>query len=162
MNKQTYLRLFAVAVMCGCFPGPMFAQASGDYKPIHRSLFLSSELDRNPFCPIGWVKPGQVTAAPTTEATEVVADLRPEDYILTATLLGRPPMVVINGREYAEGDFLLLAPGGQKSKVQVQQVLDGKAILRFMNKEYAILLQRRGEQTIKKLGADGLPLPPKP
>lgn len=158
MNKNTFFRFVFIGAAGVMWAGTVFAQTATGYKPLHRSLFAAVELERNPFWPVGW-KPTAAPSTPTAPATETLeVVIHPEDYALTAILLGRPPMAVINNREYAEGDFILIMPGGQKSKVQLEQVLDGKVILRYMNKEYTVILQRK--ESIKKLAPDQSPTPP--
>jgi len=160
MKKSAIISLVAVVFGVVC-SSPLSAQGGAGYKPIHHSLFLSSERDRNPFWPVGWVKQAPVSATPIAGPVES-AVLRTEDYALTAILLGRPALAVINGREYAEGDFIILRPGAPKSKVQVFEVRDGQVTLRFMSKDYTIFLKRKGEEKMKKEGIipQETPLPP--
>ena len=140
MNKNllsaTLLMLFVLLV------SKTGAAESETFKLKRRSTFKLQESARNPFWPIGWTKPTAV--APTVTGTPVVevAELHPQDFQLTAILLGTPAMVVINGKEYVEGDFLKM-PGG--AKVQLARVLDGQVILRFGGKNYPIILQRKGD-----------------
>jgi len=137
------------AITAVCFLGSQgWSQEAGGFKLKHRSTFTVQDTERNPFWPVGWVK----TAAPTAVSETVqVAEIRPEDFELTAILLGTPALAVINGREYSEGDFIVLKGAGPAAKVQIVQVMDGRITLRYMGKDYSILLHRKGEETgIKK------------
>ena len=95
------------------------AAQSGTFKLKRRSSYTAQDSDRNPFWPVGWVKPVIAPAIPNAPAPVEVIELHPDDYKLTSILLGTPPIVVINGKEYAEGDFLKNKGGGPK--VQLAQ-----------------------------------------
>ena len=143
MNKSIAVAVIASALVLQ--GRPSWSQETAGFKLKHRSSFTLQDTDRNPFWPVGWVKPtGAVSTTDVTETVQV-AEIRPEDFELTAILLGVPPLAVINGREYAEGDFIRVKGSGQKTKVQVAQVADGRVVLRYMNKNYTVLLHRIGE-----------------
>jgi len=141
MNKN--LLLPALLVCLGFLTPRIGVAQSAGFKLKHHSSYTLQTADRNPFWPVGWVKPTTPQAVPGTAAIEVI-ELHPEDFELTAILLGTPPIVVINGKEYAEGDFLKIKGGG--AKVQLAQVMDGQVILRFMGKNYPVVLHRKGEE----------------
>jgi len=153
MNKNIVLAAVALAV--GLMNFTARSQDTKGFKLKNRSAFTLQEPERNPFWPIGWVKTATTTA--NTNETVQVAEIRPEDFTLSAILLGTPPMAVINGKEYAEGEFIVFKVGGPKTKVLVAQVMDGKVILRYMNRDYTVILHRKGEESVNKKAA---PTPP--
>lgn len=145
MNKNLIFTALLVSISL-LTPRTGSAQAAV-FKLKHRSSYSVQDSDRNPFWPVGWVKPVAGPAVVGVPVVEVVA-LHPEDFELTAILLGTPPIVVINGREYAEGDFLKSKAG---ARVQLAKVMDGQAILQYLGKNYPIILHRKGEeQGLKK------------
>ncbi|MEI8340733.1 MAG: hypothetical protein WCH43_04245 [Verrucomicrobiota bacterium] len=156
MNKSIVLAVGAVAAVF--LSGQAWSQDVKAFKLKHRSSFTLQDTERNPFWPVGWVK-----TAPTAVASNdnvQVSEIRAEDFELTAILLGTPPMAVINGKEYAEGEYIIIRGGGPKTKVLVAQVLDGRVVLRYMNRDYPVALRRRGEETgIKKAQPSPTPTP---
>jgi len=148
--------LAAVAIVAGFMGCQGWSQESSVFKLKHRSLFTLQDTERDPFWPVGWVKTKTVT---TVNETVQAAEIRPEDFELTAILLGSPPLAVINGREYGEGSFIILKGSGQKTKVQVTQVMDGQVVLRYMGKDYQITLHRKGDEVgIKKVQPSSTPM----
>jgi hypothetical protein len=147
MKKSIVLAAVTATALLSC---QAWSQESGGFKLKHRSSFTLQDAERNPFWPVGWVK--TVATATSTNENVQAAELRPEDFEVTAVLLGTPALAVVNGREYAEGDFITLRGSGQKTKVQIAQVMDGQVVLRYMGKDYPIILHRKGEEIgIKKV-----------
>lgn len=140
MNKNLLLATFSIASVL--LISRTEAAEADVFKLKHRSTFTLQESARNPFWPIGWTKPAAAAPTATGEPVVEAIELHSQDFQLTAILLGTPPMVVINGREYVEGDFLKVSGG---AKVQLARVLDGQVILRSMGKDYPIILRRKGE-----------------
>lgn len=137
MSTKITIRCFAVlTIFCLAAIPARAQQQEGVYKLQHRSMFFASDADHNPFWPIGWAK--STTVSDTIE----VADIRPEDFKVTSILLGNLPQAVINGRGYAERDFIVLQLGGQKVKVQVARIEDGQVILLYLNREYKIPMRQ--------------------
>jgi hypothetical protein len=105
----------------------------------HKSVFMATASDHNPFWPIGWVK---------TEAASANADAPPpmmphaEDFTVTTILLNSPPMAVINGKEMEEGEIVAFPIGGQQVTVQLMAVQDGRVILRWQNQNIVVALHR--------------------
>ena len=97
------------------------------------SSFTATEGLQNPFLPIGWAG-GPVVAAPVAMA------INPGMFKITSILLGNPSLVVINGREYEEGEEVHL-PGGATGVV-VGRIRDGEVVLRQGKAEVAVTLDR--------------------
>lgn len=98
----------------------------GDFALKSRSTFSvtgdAATATRNPFLPIGYVRP----AGPVK--VEAVADVRPEQFIVTSTLLDVPALAVINGKSYEVGDKIPVDATG-KEFVTVKQIGDGVVVL---------------------------------
>ncbi len=96
--------------------------ASGRFLASTLSTFAVERTARNPFFPIGFVPS-------TSEAPAVVADLPPElppDAIrVTSILMGDLPLAVINGREYARGEALVVTVENQQVDVLILEIGDG-------------------------------------
>lgn len=109
-----------------------------------RSTFQAPAADapgaRNPFLPIGYVRP-----APTAVATkETVLEVKPEQFVVTSYSLEPPPLAVINGRTYSIGEKV---PAGDKDPSQfvtVRQIRDGEVILDYRGRLLVCKSQRKG------------------
>ena len=119
---------------------PLAAQAQGaekstpaktsekDYVLVHKSSYVSSGTQRNPFWPIGWVP----SAPKVQEAAVVVPTVRAEDFVVTSISLDFPPLAVVNKHTYGVGDRIpvgaaTLTAGGEF--VTVRQISDGVVVL---------------------------------
>lgn len=88
----------------------------------HKSSFEPQDSGRNPFLPIGYVRP--VKQLPR----ENFLDIRPEMFNVTAILLGDPSLAIINGKDRGIGDKIPLNATGSEY-VTVQSIKDGKVTL---------------------------------
>jgi hypothetical protein len=79
---------------------------------------------RNPFLPIGYVRP--VKEAPR----EMILDVRPEMFSITAILLGDPPLAIINGKDRGVGDRIPLNASGTEF-VLVRRISDGEVTMEY-------------------------------
>ncbi len=60
--------------------------------------------------------------------------------------MGQPALAVINGKEYAEGEVIPCQMQGQKIDIQLAAVQDGSVVLRYHDKNYTVLIHRKGEE----------------
>jgi hypothetical protein len=151
----TCLLLACQAVMAGDPKAPVAASAtvSGTNAPAvtgtdaglavytlkHRSSFIGTGNDHNPFWPIGWTKMENIS----DDGPSI--DPHVEDFTVTTIMLNDPPMAVINGKDMAEGEVAALPVNGQSVVVQLMAVQDGRVILRWQNKNLVIPLHRDEE-----------------
>lgn len=105
----------------------------------NRSEFTSQAVKRDPFWPIGWVKPEQGPAAASLEE----GDFRVENFKLTSVLLGSPALAVINGKEFAEGEAGFVKVGLQKINVTILNIMDGAVRLQHRGKTIVVELKRK-------------------
>ncbi len=112
--------------------------AGGDLGLKNRSTFSSAgEAIRNPFLPIGYVR----SAGPAK--VETVTDVRPEQFVVTSTLLDVPALAVINGKSYETGDRIPVDATG-KEFVTVKQIGDGVVVLDHRGRQLRCLSRARG------------------
>jgi len=104
-----------------------------------QSVFAGTQVDHNPFWPIGWVK----MDSGSSDAN--VAIPHASDFTVTSILLNEPPLAVINGKEMAEGEIAALPVNGQSVVVQLLAVQDGRVILRWQNQDLVVPLHRDEE-----------------
>lgn len=104
-------------------------------RPHHLSTF-SKVAQRNPFLPIGYARKVESPVAP--KAPEV----RPDMFVVTAIVLGTPPIVIINGRDYTVGDRLPVPNEGSAS-VTIVRIEDGLVVLRHRDLELSVRPGRR-------------------
>ena len=94
------------------------------YELKNRSTFDINRNTRSPFWPIGWRKdlaPVQNTKAPTVKSFQIQA----EHFSVTTILAGTPPVAIINGRGFGEGEPLPVVVGDLPVQVMVRQIRDG-------------------------------------
>jgi len=135
------------------------APVSAGYHLKRKSIFTISETARPPFWPIGYSHQTHVenkVAAPVVDFK-----LDPDAYSLTSILMGSPSVAIINGRQYAEGEFLRMPrnrvrvePAADPSteaakpqppsgaKIRVAKVLDGSVILEAGAQRVTVPLRR--------------------
>ena len=106
-----------------------------------RSSFRHGENLRNPFHPIGWVKPDPAAAAePVTTRPDAASQLfRADRFQVTSISTGAMPLASINGRLYGEGD---LVPFSDTGVAQVVRIRDGAVVLRYRQKELLLTIRR--------------------
>ena len=104
----------------------------------NRSDFKSQAIKRDPFWPIGWVRPSEGSAAPADDV-----DFRPEYFKLTSVMLGDPPMVVINGKEFTEGQVGPVKVGSQNIDITVLNIMDGAVRLQHRGRIIVIEMKRK-------------------
>jgi hypothetical protein len=95
------------------------------YELKNRSTFAVDRNSRAPFWPIGWRKElGGVVK--TTQAPVVKAfQIQPHHFNVTSVLAGNPPVAIINGRGFGEGEPLPVIVGDLPVQVIVRQIRDG-------------------------------------
>jgi hypothetical protein len=129
---KIFLSIFAIML-------PGLLHAGDQFEVKNRSTFVFEEQARNPFLPIGWVKPKHALI----EQAVAGAVLKPEDFLLSSILLGRVPLAVINGKAYTEGDVAPIAVGEKKVLVKVEEITDGEVVLSYLDRDIRIPLKRR-------------------
>lgn len=116
--------------------------------PITRSVFNSPPAEtpggRNPFLPIGYVRPVAAPAVPV----EVVPTVRPEQFVVTSFSLEPPPLVVINGRTYSVGEKIPVDATGNEF-VTVRRIMDGAVILDHRGRTFRCESRKLGGATKK-------------
>lgn len=154
-----------------CVPA-IFAQAESKPEPYavkNKSTFNVKEGTRVPFWPIGWSKEKLQSkeAAPVAPVAKVYL-IEPKDFKVTSVLLAHPPLAMISGRSYGEGEYLPVQAGGQPLKVVVKAIRDGGVWLDQSGHQIFVPLKREeipnkppvdpkqaDEHTIKIGGASG-------
>ena len=112
------------------------AQTAEELGISQRSTFDDSVEQRDPFLPIGWVRPAS-EPAPVFRGAPVAASIesyiRPEAFVVTSISLDRIPLSIINGKAYGEGESLPFMAGDKKITLQVYSIRDGAVVLRYNN-----------------------------
>lgn len=112
-----------------------------------RSTFQAPPADapgaRNPFVPIGYVRPA---AAAAVAAKETVLEVKAEQFVVTSYSLDPPPLAVINGRTYSVGEKVPVGdkPGAAMDFVTVRQIRDGEVTLDYRGRLLVCKSQRKG------------------
>jgi hypothetical protein len=137
---KTHTCLFLIAAL------PIMADEAtvAPYELKTRSSFAVNTDARTPFWPIGWVKP-KVGQAPVTKPGTVVKEELPFDakyFQVTSVYLGSPSLATINGRSFAQGEYLPVSYKGQRLKVMVHSIRDGGVVLQHENKTLLVPIRR--------------------
>jgi len=141
------MKLMKAILLCLLLAGSLSAQTVEELQVEKRSAFPYPAVERNPFLPIGWVKPEpkseqQSTGKPVAVAPSIsTAFFRPEAFAVTSISTGSTRVAVINGRIYNEGELLPMNVQGQSVAVLVAAIRDGKVTLRFSGKEIQVPLR---------------------
>jgi len=114
------------------------ATATESYQLKHRSDFALQATQHNPFWPIGWEKGAAVSSSQQESQVPISA----QNFVVTGISISSPPMAMINGQNYAEGETITAMFGGQKVKILVVTINDGSVVLQYLNKKYVIALRR--------------------
>ncbi len=110
----------------------------GQYELKNKSSFTASTDSRAPFWPIGWVKSKRGTPQ-APQGPRNTLDER--SFNVTSILLGEPPLAIVNGRTYGEGEFLRM-PKGNAMRIRVQRIGDGMVTLQYEEQMLAVPLRR--------------------
>ena len=94
------------------------------YELKNRSTFAIDRNARAPFWPIGWRKDSAV-APQTTKVVVRSFQIQAEHFSVTSILSGTPPVAIINGRGFGEGEPLPVVVGDLPVQVIVRQIRDG-------------------------------------
>lgn len=119
--------------------------SGGGYVLKNQSSYSGTADARSPFWPIDWRKSAPAPVVSGAAAASTAIDLRPENFSVSSILLGTAGgqgLAVINGKGYAEGEFLKLPPG-QSGKVQVAEIHDGAVVLVSAGRKVTVPLRRR-------------------
>lgn len=143
MKKEFRTTGLALLVFAGMAAHSAAQNAEG-FKLKNRSTFSGAGKEHDPFWPIGWVKPvvGPSSGSEVAKTVEFSTD----GFVLTSILMGQPAIAVINGKEYAEGEMIAWETGGQKISIQLVAVQDGAVVLRHQDKNYTVVMRRKGEE----------------
>ena len=121
-------------------PAPAAAPAPTaprEVKITNRSTFDPDGLTkRSPFIPIGYVR------ATKAAEREVIMDVRPEMFAVTAIMLGDPSLAIINGKDRGIGDRIPLNPGGTEFVI-VRRISDGQVTLEHRGRMIVVNQGRR-------------------
>lgn len=95
---------------------------------------------RNPFWPIGWVKP-----AAKGEVAQVAGPaISPSAFTLTSVTMGAGGrFAILNGKVVQEGQQIGLQSGGQIYQITVRAIEDGQVVLTSQGGEILVPLRRR-------------------
>ena len=124
-------------VLRAAAPAPAAAPASG-VKLARQSTFTGAN-SRNPFWPIGWVKP-----AARGEAAAVAAPaITPSVFTLTSVTMGAGGrFAILNSKVVQEGQQIGLQIGSQIYQVTVRAIEDGQIVLTSQGGEIVVPLRR--------------------
>jgi hypothetical protein len=165
-------RILSIAIVllgAGAIHGEGTAPAAPaqPYQLQRKSAFTATtENQRAPFWPIGWVKPKPGSAAVTNVADIPKVTLDEAAFKVTSILLGSPSLAIINGRTYSEGEFIRppRAAGGSATvatstlpgnvRVRVYRIDDGGVVLQYLDQLLTVtikrpeLAQKRGDEEL--------------
>ena len=133
-ERRPRIALLAAALLIStlhCAP----AQGGDTFKLKNRSLFGGTQVARDPFWPIGWKKDSRLDPQAPAEV-EITAD----EFVVTSILLSPPALALINGKEYGEGEFVVVP--GSAAKAQVAAIQDGTVVLIYHGKTVTAALRR--------------------
>lgn len=111
--------------------------APREIKITNRSSFdPDGATKRSPFLPIGYVR--FVKEAPR----EQIPDVRPEMFVVSAILLGDPPLAIINGKDRGVGDRIPVNASGTEFVI-VRRISDGQVTLEHRGRPIVVIAGRR-------------------
>lgn len=159
---------FAAPALFAAEPSRAAVAAAGStpapYELKKHSSFEIAPGARPPFWPIGWVKRERGATAAVSAAPKFVLDAK--NFTVTSILLGPPPIAVVNGRAYEEGQIVRMArpaavgtaagassgsgPAAAGPRVRVQRIADGEVWLQCDRQLVNVTLKRAelGERKI--------------
>src|SRR5947208_12187857 len=93
-----------------------------------KSSFDGAPIDRDPFWPIGWKKPG-----PKAATVGPGPDLTPSSFSLTSVTMGEAGQrfAILNGKVMQEGQVFGLQFGSQVYNVTLKGIEDGQVVLLY-------------------------------
>ncbi len=144
LSRRTNSRLryaLVILLMTGGLAGVVLAQDADRIKPSTPSTFDSTLGGRNPFWPVGW-RPKEKNPQVVQVERPAITNIPPEAASISSTLLGNPPIAVINGGEYVPGDLVPLVVNGVSIKARLMAVGDGFVRLRFEGRDYIVRRMR--------------------
>ncbi len=168
ISRSIAFGLLLLATASAFAEDPSTVKLAG-YHLSHRSSFNASDTVRPPFWPIGWVHRDKAG----NQAPVVVATVTADMFSVTSILMGRPSLVTINGRSYAEGEFIraprkgdavkAVLPPGVRAKVM--KIVDGSVTLAVGEQTLNVPLRRAELNEHKEedlLNSDDQPAPAAP
>lgn len=120
--------------------------ATAGYKLKNRSAYTLPAETRSPFWPLGWRKVAGVQNQET-----VYVKLDPNQFVVSAILLGPPSLAVINGKHYEEGEYLRMprpqtaeaaAALAKMPRIRVARIVDGSVMLDSGGQQVMVPLRR--------------------
>lgn len=133
---KKFLLLASLALPAGIVhaeaPAAPFTPRSGFNAPAE-----GSPGARNPFVPIGYVRP-------VTVVKEKVVTVTPEQFIVTSYSIDPPPLAVINGRTYGVGERIPVDKDGVEF-VTVRQIRDGVVLLDYRGRTLECRSKQKGK-----------------
>lgn len=162
MNPSKFLTALAgISVACSSIGSAESTAPGGSdvpYELKNRSSFRVDSEARAPFWPIGWKKPKKGTAGQTVVQTapDSAIQLQPAYFNVTSILLGHPPLAMINGRSFEEGELLPVIAGSQRLRVLVRAIRDGGVWLEY-ERQQVFVPMRRPELGTKQIETKAAP-----
>lgn len=121
-------------------PAARAGQSAAPAVVLKQKSTFEATAARNPFWPIGWVKPNPINPG----ATAAVPAILPESFSLTSVTMGSGPrFAILNGKVMQEGQQFGLQLGSKVYQVTVQSVEDGQVVLAYEGGEVVVPLRRR-------------------
>jgi hypothetical protein len=119
--------------------------SEASYELKNRSSFRVDPDARAPFWPIGWQRPKKGSAGQPVEVKagpDSGIQLQPGFFNVTSILLGHPPLAMINGRSFEEGEVLPVVAGSQRLRVLVRAIRDGGVWLEYERQQVFVPMRR--------------------
>lgn len=132
--KSNRLFLVLVSVALAGSGGMLRAQSVEELGVKNHSSFDSKALERDPFTPIGWKKPVEVTSVATVGPVKQGPEIGPDSFVVSSISVDRIPLAVINGKPYGEGEWISITADNRPMKLQILSIRDGIVSLRFQDK----------------------------
>ncbi len=140
MKRAAFVLFLAALTPAGVSaqaPDAPAAPTPREIKITNRSSFdLDGTIKRSPFLPIGYVR--FVKEAPR----EQIPDVRPEMFVVSAILLGDPPLAIINGKDRGVGDRIPVNASGTEFVI-VRRIADGQVTLEHRGRPIVVIAGRR-------------------
>jgi hypothetical protein len=126
------------------------APAPGYHTKI-RSSFSAPDVTRDPFWPVGFVKPAASGPVAAVIAEQPVPELRADGFNVSSILIvANQRLAVINGKAYAQGETVAMI--GNSFAVQVAAIQDGGIVLQCKNRQVTVPLRRESLASTARSG----------
>jgi len=143
MNRTTLLTSIVggILVLSAALHAETGKAPGGAYELKNRSAFRIDADARAPFWAIGWKRPkGTVEEVVAADAPKV--RLQPSHFTVTSILGGNPPLAMINGHSFEEGEVLPVVSGTERLRVVVRAIRDGEVVLEYEGQQIVVPIHR--------------------